>query len=1060
MSIQSSIMTATLAQKSVPLPYQDSPEKGSPAGGQLNSINDLILHKAKTVPNTPLIAYPISKDGQSRLLEYTSRDIDLFVDATAKELDRLGLKPQNSRSDQSEVVAMIGPSNLDYVISLLALSRMGFTVLFLSTRLHTEAYVSLLQKTNCTKIVASDKFSPVIDSIQSVYPLRKFPLLDRSLYTKRNPTESRFQRSTELVKEEDCIAFIVHSSGSTGLPKPIFQTHRSCLSNYALGSGMRAFVTLPLFHNHGLATTFRGIVANKRTVLYNAELPLTNANLVTAMELADPESFNGVPFALKVLSESEEGISALRKCKLVLFGGSSCPDELGDKLVNAGVYLVGHYGATEMGQLMTSLRDPEDKSWNYVRPLPKVKPYLRFVPIGEGMYECVVLDGLPTKVMSNSDDPPNSYYTRDTFVPHPTISDAWKYKGRLDDRITLFNGEKVLPIPYENQVRQNELISDCLVFGVGMAFPGLLVFPSENAAGMNKSEILQQIAPTIELANSRAEKFGYVSPEMIEIMDRGIEYPRTDKGTTIRAACYKKFSDIIDAVYQRFENPDAADEGSGRVLDQQGMEQYLLDLFTRRLGIDGISTDTDLFEAGTDSLQSLRARSYMMHDLYLAGKVLEQNVVYEHPSVKNLARYLSSLNTGTGSDQKDELKEMKELINKYSSFQPFRPGCQVPEGDVVLLTGATGTLGAHILSQLLQVPHVRAVYCLVRAKSESAAMERVTSTLSAKLLSLSNADKVIAVPSDLSKADLGLEPETFSHLQSTVTTVIHSAWAVNFNLGVSSFENHHIRGTWNLLRLCHSVPFARPARFSFVSSVSAAAGTPAPAVVREALVDNPAHAQNMGYARSKYVTEHIVRAAAASTGQQARVLRTGQIVFDTTNGLWNQTEAIPLMIRSATTIGALPSLDETPSWLPVDKCAEAILQLSEVAVPFNEAITRDSYDPDVVFHVQNPTTFRWTEDLLPALRDAGLHFETVPQREWVRRLRECKLDVQKNPTLKLVEFFADKYDNDRPGRKGLVFSTEKTAERSQVIRDGIDAIEGGLIAKCVRAWEESWNKTA
>lgn len=87
-------MTATLAQKSVPLPYQDSPEKGSPAGGQLNSINDLILHKAKTVPNTPLIAYPISKDGQSRLLEYTSRDIDLFVDATAKELDRLGLKPQ------------------------------------------------------------------------------------------------------------------------------------------------------------------------------------------------------------------------------------------------------------------------------------------------------------------------------------------------------------------------------------------------------------------------------------------------------------------------------------------------------------------------------------------------------------------------------------------------------------------------------------------------------------------------------------------------------------------------------------------------------------------------------------------------------------------------------------------------------------------------------------------------------------------------------------------------------------------------------------------------------
>ncbi|KAK8156696.1 hypothetical protein BKA80DRAFT_312992 [Phyllosticta citrichinensis] len=1054
-------MTATLAQKSVPLPYQDDAQNDSAEEGQLNCINDLILHKARTVPNTPMIAYPASKDGGSLLLEYTSRDIDLFVDAVAKKLDHLGLKPQKQKSDQSEVVALIGPSNLDYVISLLALSRMGFAVLFLSTRLQTEAYVSLLQKTDCLKIVASDKFSSVIESVQAVRPLQKFPLLDLSTYRTRSQTESRFQRSIELVKEEDCIAFIVHSSGSTGLPKPIFQTHRSCLSNYALGSGMRAFVTLPLFHNHGLATTFRGIVANKRTVLYNAELPLTKANLVTAMELADPESFNGVPYALKVLSESEEGISALRKCKLVLFGGSSCPDELGDKLVNAGVYLVGHYGATEMGQLMTSLRDPADKSWNYVRPLPKVKPFLRFVPIGEGMYECVVLDGLPSKVMSNSDDPPNSYHTRDTFTPHPTIPDAWKYQGRLDDRITLFNGEKVLPIPYENQVRQNEFISDCLVFGVGMAFPGLLVFPSDSTDGMGESDILERITPAIELANSRAEKFGYISPEMIEIMDRGVEYPRTDKGTIIRAACYKRFAEVIDAVYRRFETPDAADEGSGRVLDQQGMEEYLLDLFTRRLGIEGISTKTDLFEAGTDSLQSLRARSYIMHDLFLEGKILEQNVVFEHQSVANLARYLSSLTTGTEIDRKDEVKEMKQLIAKYSSFQSFSPGKEVPDGDVVLLTGATGTLGAHILSQLAQVPHVRAIYCLVRANSESAATDRVISSLGAKkLLPLPKDKRIVALPSDLSRPDLGLQPEIFSLLQTTITTVIHSAWAVNFNLGVSSFENHHIRGTWNLLRLCHSVPFARPARLSFVSSVSAAAGTPAPAVVPEALVANPEHAQNMGYARSKFVTEHVVRAAAAATGQQARVLRTGQIVFDTSNGLWNQTEAIPLMIRAATTIGALPSLDETPSWMPVDKCAAAILQLSGVEIPFVDAINADNYDPDVVFHVQNPKTFRWTEDLLPALRDAGLSFETIAQREWVRLLRECKQDPEKNPTLKLVDFFADKYDNDRPGRKGLVFSTEKTAERSQVIRDGVDAIGGGLIAKCVRAWRETWDSAA
>jgi len=62
----------------------------------------------------------------------------------------------------------------------------------------------------------------------------------------------------------------------------------------------------------------------------------------------------------------------------------------------------------------------------------------------------------------------------------------------------------------------------------------------------------------------------------------------------------------------------------------------------------------------------------------------------------------------------------------------------------------------------------------------------------------------------------------------------------------------------------------------------------------------------MGYARSKLVTEYICHAAAAKAGIAARVLRVGQIVGDTHFGMWNATEAIPLTIQSATTIGALP----------------------------------------------------------------------------------------------------------------------------------------------------------
>ena len=84
-------------------------------------------------------------------------------------------------------------------------------------------------------------------------------------------------------------------------------------------------------------------------------------------------------------------------------------------------------------------------------------------------------------------------------------------------------------------------------------------------------------------------------------------------------------------------------------------------------------------------------------------------------------------------------------------------------------------------------------------------------------------------------------------------------------------------------------------------------------MIAEAHVPELAHAQNMGYARSKLVTERIVKAAAEQTGMVATVLRVGQIIGDSEQGIWNTTEAIPLMIQSAVTMGALLALDEVCS---------------------------------------------------------------------------------------------------------------------------------------------------
>ncbi|ATZ47711.1 hypothetical protein BCIN_03g00210 [Botrytis cinerea B05.10] len=1052
-------MSAIVETRAFTAPHERLENSSQPAktipSRLLYTVDDLIYNRSQTIPDVPLLAYPGSPKGRADYVHYTARDLDRFADHGANTYSSLGLIPSLAKSPVAEVVALLAPSNLDYVATIFALTRLGFAVLLLSNRLAPEAYVSLLEKTKCKRIISSDNHHDVIKSIQVQLEVSRYPLLKQSQYDIKAPLNPRFPRSVGTALDSTRNSFIIHSSGSTGLPKPIFQTHAACLSNYSNSFGYRAFLTLPLYHNHGLSSFFRAVYSAKEISMFNANLPLTGKNLIEGMASVNPESFHGVPYALKLLAESESGIEALRRCRLVLFGGSSCPDDLGDRLTQAGVYLVGHYGATEIGQLMTSFRPREDTAWNYVRPLPSCIPYIQMVQQSANTFECVVLDGLPSKVTSNSQNPPNSFKTSDLFTPHPSIPNAWKYLGRLDDRVTLVNGEKVLPITYEHQIREHELVREACVFGVGRAFPGLIIVPSEKATSIGEKALLEKLWPVVVAANSRVEKFSQISKEMVHILNAGVDYPCTDKGTMIRPAFYKKFEDLIDSMYQSFETP--LDSLGGTLqLNREQLEDFLLGVFAERVGILHLKRDTDFFEAGVDSLQAIAVRGIILRELDLASGIPSQNVVFEFPNVRDLAEHLDSLRKGEVSEQKDEIKIMEELIKKHSHFEQHVPGSRIVDGETIIVTGVTGSLGAHVLSQLIKKSFVKAIYCLVRAKDQQQAEERVRNTLSTKKLSPKTFSKIHCLPSDLSKTNLGLDTTIIQTLRDNLTTVIHCAWAVNFNLGVQSFESHHIRGTVNLLNLCLAVRTPLPAKLFFCSSISAAAGTPLPATIEETYITNLNYAQNMGYARSKLVTETVIGEAARQTGMLAKVLRVGQIVGDTIEGMWNSTEAISLMIRSATTLHALPALDETPSWLPVDIVAKAVLEIAGLENCPSEVSIQETDSKDIVYHVQNSQTFSWTNDLLPALHAAGLEFDIVNQREWIKLLRESEQDPDKNPTIKLLDFFTEKYDNDKPGRQGLVFRTEKTGSKSVAIKNGCDIVGSGLVKKFIDSWKQEW----
>lgn len=214
--------------------------------------------------------------------------------------------------------------------------------MMLSPRLSGEACISLLETVNCESIIYGQ--SPNIRSTLGEILRRRLvtcrPMLSCSLYNKLKSPSLVLHRN----RNPERVALILHSSGSTGTPKPLFLTHKAIMTHPLRGPGFTSFNTLPWYHLHGLSTALQAMWMRKTAYMWNAALPLTAEFVATALEEARPESVAAVPYMLQILVDDPRGITALRQCKLVTYGGAPCPDELGDRLVSEGVHFGGSFG--------------------------------------------------------------------------------------------------------------------------------------------------------------------------------------------------------------------------------------------------------------------------------------------------------------------------------------------------------------------------------------------------------------------------------------------------------------------------------------------------------------------------------------------------------------------------------------------------------------------------------------------------------------------------------------------------------------------------------------------
>jgi fatty acid CoA ligase FadD9 len=238
---------------------------------------------------------------------------------------------------------------------------------------------------------------------------------------------------------------------------------------------------------------------------------------------------------------------------------------------------------------------------------------------------------------------------------------------------------------------------------------------------------------------------------------------------------------------------------------------------------------------------------------------------------------------------------------------------------VVLLTGATGLLGAHLLEALLAKTSAHIV-CLVRAGSDEAAAERVRHTLARYEIPELERARWSAIAGDLAAPRLGLTDEAWSALAARVDAILHSGATVSWLQAYDALRAANVLGTRELLRLAKTTR-ARP--FHFVSTISTA---PAAGDETSRLPFAQARAGG-GYGLTKWVAEHLVRRAGEG-GHPIAIYRPAMIAGHSRRGPGNPDDFVNRYLRACAQSGHfLGSSSERLDMTPVDHVAEGIVAL-------------------------------------------------------------------------------------------------------------------------------------
>lgn len=926
--------------------------------------------------------FPDSPAITSRSGRYTYRELNERANQVARVLLSNGLK-------KGEFVSIFMERSLETIISLLGILKAGGAYVPIDPEHPEERNSYIVEDTSSSFVLTTESsFAEASRLFSGIPTVRQIFAVDGRLagFAASNPN---------IDVHPDDLAYIIYTSGSTGKPKGALIAHRGVTN---LGSvvqrdcDIKPDDVLTQFATYSFDASVWDTIG---ALFYGAELYLLSAeervsveDFAAAIERTGTTIITILPtiFFNQLASYlSEEGFHRLSKVKIITVAGEALYGEqvrafqrkFGDQ-----IDIVNVYGPTECTVATTTHRISERVPDHVVhipigKPIHNYKVYI----VNEEQQLCPV--GVPGEVYIATPALAKGYLnlperTAQSFIDSPFAMNEKIYKSGdiakvLDNGLLEYVGRSDSQLKIRGHRIEIGEIEDH--FARLDQVQNVVVIPKKESDGQNMlvAYFTSKDGSTLSVADIKAQLAAklpsYFVPKWVCQLD---EMPIAPTGKIHRKA-------MVD-----FPNEERHENQPERVMPASGTESILYDAWKQILGHDDFGVEDSFFAVGGDSLR-------VIHVLVILKRHYPQLKIadfFAEKTIRALAQRAESLALSADSDSASIAKNAGTITRLAEHPVELETRLGYPEilkPEHVLLTGATGYLGSHVLQQLLMRSDAT-IYALVRRPSDgSTAMERLNGVMKGYFgndIESMLAARVEIIEGDLERPGLGLSDAQTAYVQTRIDRIIHCAADVRHFGAAEQFAKTNVAGTVSLLSLIRNKPGAS---FHHISTMGipedlALSGQWESSLQYDSFPED-LHVDNL-YSDSKLEAEKVLMQAARE-GVPVSIYRAGNLTCHSETGRFQtniDSNAFYRMIKAMLLLGKAPAAEWMVDFTPIDYASQSIAHL---------AMREDTAGR--VFHICNPEPIRY-DDLIASIRRAGYQVETMPFAEYTQWLFDASVE--------------------------------------------------------------------